>query len=277
MKDYKGLAGLDFDGTLYSPRSGFSEKNRKALHSLKECGICRAIVTGRNLASFKKVTSSLALPIDYLIFSTGAGILNWETGELIHSNTLPAPDVNKIRKVLIDEQLDFMIQKEIPENHEFYYYRHNKNNSDFEARLTLYNDGALPLREMPPKTRASQFVAILPPGKPIPEQVQKKLVNYSLIRATSPMDHTSIWLEIFPENVNKGNGINWLQNYLNLENKLSMSIGNDYNDLAMLHHTNQAWIVENGPEELKKVFKTTASCEDGGVSTAINDWLSSIF
>ncbi len=69
-----GLFVCDFDGTLLRSDRSFSDVDLKALIRLGELGIIRAIATGRSIYSINTVSIS-ALPVDFILFSSGAGII----------------------------------------------------------------------------------------------------------------------------------------------------------------------------------------------------------
>ena len=224
-----------------------------------------------------KVSAPLDLQVDYLIFSTGAGAMDWKNKDLLKKESLSPIEVEWITRVLVDSGYDFMIQKEIPENHACYYHSAGRENHDFYARLEIYRQHAYPLIQKKPDEKASQFVVILPPDAVISQDLPLQLQGLSLIRATSPIDHQSTWLEIFPRNIHKGSGLEWLKRKLNLTGKPTVAIGNDYNDLGMLESVESAWIVSGAPEELKERFSVTSSCEEGGVAAAVETWLQTDF
>lgn len=72
----RGLFIMDFDGTLLRSDRTVAAEGLVALRQLGELGIIRAIATGRSLFSFNTVPLS-DLPLDFVIFSTGAGILQY--------------------------------------------------------------------------------------------------------------------------------------------------------------------------------------------------------
>ena len=151
----------DLDGTLY-PRGGpFSSRDLQTLQSLSKEGIIRVIATGRSLYSLKKVIAP-DFPIDYLIFSSGAGIMDWRSKELLKkAESLKRTEVQKAALILRSRDLDFMIHRPIPENHFFTYYPSDRDNPDFESRCLIYREfattGSLPTRQFPP---ACQLLAI---------------------------------------------------------------------------------------------------------------------
>jgi hydroxymethylpyrimidine pyrophosphatase-like HAD family hydrolase len=68
-----GLFVTDLDGTLLRSDRTFAPSDVAALRRLGERGVVRVLATGRSLYSFAKVGAAAA-PIDYLVFSTGAGM-----------------------------------------------------------------------------------------------------------------------------------------------------------------------------------------------------------
>ncbi len=74
---------IDLDGTLIGDNRKVSERNLNSLQRAGDLGITRVIATGRSLFSFRK-SIPLDFPIDYLIFSSGAGVMDWKTQQLIY-------------------------------------------------------------------------------------------------------------------------------------------------------------------------------------------------
>ena len=152
----------DLDGTLLNDQREVSLEDMKALFWLGENNITRVIATGRNFYSLSKVLKD-NFPIDYLIFSSGAGIYNWKTKELMHSEYLPDFEVKQISNILIDHDVDFMIHEMIPENHRFVYHRSGNLNPDFETRIKVYKDFALELNTRTEDYKHScQILAVFP-------------------------------------------------------------------------------------------------------------------
>lgn len=66
------------------------------------------------------------------------------------------------------------------------------------------------------------------------DRIVGELGNNSVIRATSPLDDRSVWIEIFAANVSKASGIEHLVQRHGLHGLPSAAIGNDHNDRDML-------------------------------------------
>ncbi len=263
----------DLDGTLLNNNREVSLVDMKSLFWLGENNITRVIATGRNFFSLKKVLKD-NFPIDYLIFSSGAGVYNWKKQTLMHSQYLPDFEVKQISKILIEHQVDFMIHEMIPENHRFVFHRSENHNPDFERRIQVYKDFAF---ELNPETEkydhACQIIAVFPNNLDLFENIQQKFKDIKIIRTTSPLDGDSIWMEIFPKIVSKAYGIDWLCNELQINPENTISVGNDYNDIDMLEYTARKFVVNNSPADLKERFPVCKSNQESGFTDALDRYL----
>ena len=272
-----GLFVCDFDGTLLRSDRRFSEADLEALKQLDAKGIVRVIATGRSIYSLNTVSIS-DLPVDFIIFSSGAGIVRHPGGHIIRKVSLEAHEVDRAIAILKAEGLDFMVQRPIPDNHAFGYFTSTPGNEDFKRRIELYSQFASPLAEISDGFGpATQLIAILPPGdsQPVLNDIRRKMPDFNIIQTTSPLDGQSLWVEVFPPNVSKSHAVAWLSAELGLDSAQTLSIGNDYNDLDLLEWTANSYVVDNAPEDMKSRFPVVASHNDGGVAEAIGRWLTS--
>ena len=271
-----GMFVTDLDGTFKPSGGDFGSIDIKALEGLMSQGVITAIATGRSLFSYSRDIRN-PLPIDYIIFSSGAGILRTSDWKILRRVQMEPEQSEGAISLLLDYNLDFMVQQPIPEEHRFYYHATGNQNPDFERRLKLYKDHAEPMGSMKENTpAATQLVAIVPEpeGVSVYEKVKNQLSGLTVIRTTSPLDHSSIWIEIFPENVSKSQAIQWLADGRGLSPQDVLCLGNDFNDLDMLEWAGTSFVVANSADELKNRFPMVASNNDGGVAEAVRLWLS---
>ena len=270
-----GLFVCDFDGTLLRSDRSFSNADIAALRQLDAFGIVRVIATGRSIYSLNTVSIS-ELPVDFIIFSSGAGVTRHPGGQIIRKVSLEAQEVSRAIAILRADDLDFMVHRPIPDNHVFGYFESTPANADFRRRIDLYSQFAFPLEEVSDGFgAATQLLAILPPaGSPqIIETIRKKLPGFNIIQTTSPLDGQSTWIEIFPATVSKGLTVAWLTAEFDIDPGQTLSIGNDYNDLDLLEWTASSFVVENAPDDLKARFPVVASNNESGVTEGIKRWL----
>ena len=274
-----GLFIMDFDGTLLRSDRTFSSIDLEALEQLGELGIIRTIATGRSLYSFNTVAVG-DLPLDFVIFSMGAGVLQHAGDKVVRRVSLEPHEVKRACEILKTHRLDFMVHRTIPDNHMFSYFRSNEGNDDFERRLKLYSRFAVPINETTDGFGpATQLLAVVPDrgSAAVLEKVRSELPDYSVIRTTSPLDGKATWIEIFPNAVSKSRTAAWLAKKLKIDNRNIVSVGNDYNDLDLLEWTASSYVVDNAPVDLKNRFFGVASNNDGGVAEAAKRWLESAF
>jgi hydroxymethylpyrimidine pyrophosphatase-like HAD family hydrolase len=270
----KGMVVTDLDGTLFQKDHRISARNYRTLLDLGERGIIRVIATGRHLFSAHKVLSA-DFPVDFLIFSSGAGIMAWPPQELLFSASMNREEVSLAFKSLSRRSLDFMVHRPIPENHHFFYFPSGRPNPDFEARCELYEDFATlgQPRQIPPGD-ACQLVAIEPYFRTASHysEIREELDRLTVVRTTSPLDGRSRWIEIFSKEVSKARASVRIAHELGIHEQAVMAIGNDYNDLDLLRWAARSFVVNDAPEELLALFPTLHSGDESDFSEAVALW-----
>lgn len=258
----------DLDGTLLDDTFCVSKPDIQVLEILGDLQITRAIATGRSIYSVNNVIPP-NFPIDYLVFSSGAGIMHWKSKEIIYRSGLSGDKTSEIIDILKRLNLDFMVHEAIPNNHCFYYHCKNTDNIGFQNRMQIYRDYASPLPEFKLEMNACQFVVILPNDLKLFADVCTAITGVKIIRATSPLNDDHIWLEIFPEEVSKGAAISMICDDLGCKHHDVIAVGNDYNDIDMLEFVGNPFVVENAAFSLKEKYPVVASNNNNGFSEAV--------
>jgi hypothetical protein len=266
----------DLDGTLLGSDGSLTKRDRDALCCLGNNGIVRVIATGRSLYSFKTVAGN-DMPVDYVIFSTGAGVITFPEVRLIRNIHMDSGAVLSAVQIFMEFGLDFMVHQPIPENHRFVYYETGRDNPDFHRRLARYGQFCQPLDNAFSNIgSASQLLAVInyDNSASVLTALRSKLTGYSVIRSTSPLDGRSTWIEVFAPGVSKSLCAAWLAGRLNIDKELVLAVGNDYNDQDLLEWAGTAFLVDNAPDLLKNRFDSVPSHDHGGVAEAIHRWQS---
>lgn len=255
----------DLDGTILPHGGQISAQTTESLVRAGAQDVVRIIATGRNLFAARKVIPA-DLPIDYLVFSSGAGVLRWEDKKILSATHLNQSETRFIASYLWDYNINFTIQKEIPDNHHFYYTNLYPVHEDYRHRLEIFKAFGTCIESSGEiQTGSTQLIMILDSLQlHLLEQIRADLNNYSVIRSTSPVDNRAIWLEIFPFGINKGATCGKLLNELDISPVDCAGIGNDYNDVDFLDICGQAFLVANAPQRLKPHYKAVASDRDEG-------------
>ena len=273
----KGLFITDFDGTLLGSDGTFAQRDLDALEALSRHGVKTAVATGRSLHSFIN-SPGADLAVDYIIFTTGAGVAAQPGYELLYQVNLSPEMVVRTLEIMSNSSLDFMMHHPLPDNHIYLYRRVNQDNTDFESRIERHHEFGQPLDNFNLNGfgEASQFIAIVPPGKSLDalEALSNGLPDLSVVLATSPLDHESSWIELFHPEVSKGKTAAWLASELDIDCGNTIAVGNDYNDLDLLEWAAHSFVVENAPDDMKSRFETVSSNNNGGVAEAVGRFLS---
>lgn len=266
----------DLDGTLFNSDRDISGLDLHTLVTLGRKNIVRSVATGRSLFSACKLIPP-DFPIDYLLFSTGAGIMHWPQQKLLMHRSMEKMAVKHVFDLLMKRGLDFMIHRPIPDNHYFLYYQNQPANvnPDFQRRLEIYRDFAQPGNPAESITaEACQIVAIQPPQMTatVYEELKRILYNLSVIRTTSPVDGQSLWIEFFNSRVSKSQAAEWVAEIYGIDSGNVLAVGNDYNDLDLLRWAGRSFMVSNCPPELRHLFPAVSSNDEGGFSHAVSLW-----
>ena len=274
-----GLVATDLDGTLLGSNHTLGARDDASLRALGRSGVVRVIATGRSLRATDRVLDR-AFPVDYLVVSSGAGILEWNTRRILHRREFEPADARRIRDILSRFEVDFMAHDPVPNDHRFRFVQARAANADFERRIGRYREFATPWRDVDceggPGEGAGtipdtcQFVAILEPGETaLHERLRHALSEFSVVRSTSPLDGRSIWVEVRPRAVGKERAIAWLAARYRLGPGETAAIGNDYNDVGMLRWSDNSFVVANAAPELREQYRVVSSNDAGGFSDVV--------
>ncbi len=272
----RSLFVTDLDGTLFNDDKTISERDLDTLARLRSRGVVVAIATGRSLYSFQKALAAMnlekdLLPVDYLLFSTGAGILDIKQNKILRNSAISRRDVLKITTCFDQAGFDYMVHKAIPDTHFFFYKSRGHENPDFYKRIDLYRSFASPLHpESEVYASATQVLAVVPRGLVSGQLAELKsaLAGYSVIHATSPLDHRSAWIEVFHPKASKSQAAAWLAARFQIPRTRVVAVGNDFNDQDLLKWAGQSFCVANTVPGLDTGVLMPVSNNAHGVSRA---------
>lgn len=272
----QALFVTDLDGTLLTDEQTISGEDWQTLVRLRGNGVVTAIATGRSYFSFARAMEELRIrireiPVDFLIFSTGAGLMALPDETLIDAYSIPGPDIRKIMDFFDSAGFDYMVHKAIPDTPYFLYKSHGRENLDFWTRIQFYREFATPLNQHTRLfERATEVLAVVPErlGPEELERIRTRLSRFSVIHATSPFDHRSSWIEVFDKRVSKGLCVQRLAERLGIRRDQVTAVGNDYNDRDLLEWAGRGFLTANGAEDLGSWFRRVDSNNENGVSQA---------
>lgn len=260
------MLATDLDGTLLDSTRCIPARSLDALRHLGDLGIIRVIATGRSEYS-ARIAVSADLPIDYLVVSSGAGIINWRTGTYMRVTSLSPREAAAAASVLAEHRLDFMVHEPVPNNHRFAYHRAS-GCADFERRIERYKEHCYEASVGPRWRPACQLLAVHDADREEVEAIARELPQFTVLRATSPLDGQSVWIEVFPATVSKSKACAWIAGLHGIEASAVVAVGNDTNDIDMLRWAGQGVAVANAHPSLLAEFSTVASNDADGFCQA---------
>jgi HAD superfamily hydrolase (TIGR01484 family) len=271
MANLKKMFVSDFDGTLADNKSCVSAKTRDSLIKLEELNIVRVLATGRSLFSLNTVVEP-NFPIDYLVFSSGIGIYDWKNKILLQHNEIEHDKTVEIYDFLVKNNYDFMVQLPVPNNHFFHHFTAGNPGDDFLSRIRYYESHGVDAIIDCPQT-ASQFVVICSEEANHLSLIKETFPCVKVLKATSPLDRKSVWVEILPFGISKASGIEYLRQKLNVNLADIVTVGNDYYDLDMLRYSlpENSFVVSNAPEDVLEEFQSIKSNTEDGVAELIEE------
>lgn len=273
----RGLFATDMDGTLLHPGGDFHGDDIRALEALGAMEVVRVIATGRSPFSFSRMMAGRRLPVDCLVLSSGAGIMDYATGEYLRTCSMDPERTDRLVSRLTAMGYDFCVQEAIPSSHVFLYRYASGANPDLERRLRLYSGHCSPIDASTGGRPSTQAVVIVSQGrdkgKALDEIVGEFSGEYSVLRTTSPLDGESLWIEIFPPEISKSSGVMWVAERHGISREDVAAVGNDYNDHDLLVWAEHSFVVEDSPEHLRSSFREVPAVGRGGVAEAARLWL----
>lgn len=280
------MFATDLDGTLkvIKEEHRVAEKELIQWEKLGEQNKTRVLATGRNLKLISKTLRDDA-PFDYIVFSSGAGVIDWRNKEILKRCTFKFKEIKKLCKYLLKIEIPFFLFHDIPENHKSYISPslHNQKNEFFGQKIFYKKHSNLipNINTINPEENFTQLLITTDINEISKlKELNKKIDSFgkfSWIDVMSIFQEGSRMVEIFPEGINKGNALKYIFNKENIHPSETVVFGNDFNDLEMLQLSSNSFITKGSPNELEEFASVIGSVKDCTVATKIESIIESNF
>lgn len=249
------LMVTDLDGTLLNNQNEVSSANEKWIKKFKACGGLFTFATGRmentTLSYIKKL--KIDLPI---ISYNGAKIYCPVTDSAIYEKELTVPE--NIWKLLLRNQQEmgiFIYKDSTP-----FILKRNDIVNSFEKKERIQCVlGNLNDFVDKPITKVLLIMKAISRNETVPEL---KEIELEIIRnhfECETIFSESNYLEILPQGISKGEGLNKLKEHLGIQNVYTIAFGDNLNDISLLKAADLGIAVQNARQELKDSSDLVAS------------------
>lgn len=275
------LVASDLDGTIIDKDNDIFEDNFNAIRDINKSNIPFVVCTGKTYSIYKGLCSSFHA--SYGIFGNGTSIIDLKTGEKIYQKLLDIADVEKVIELAKKDNLHVHIYTN---NHiitEELLYLDLRNYK--LQKKHIYNN-RLSFKVVPDllkyvqrnnleisKVVISSTNSLASVKAEIESAINVDVFNIKKYGEFKDriIDKEYEYLDIIPKNVNKGTALEYLSNYLNIDKKEILAVGDNLNDLSLLKTAGVGIAVNNAYSELKQVanYTTKNPVEKGGFAEAV--------
>ncbi len=258
-KDYK-IAFIDIDWTILNHRDGhsFDIPSIEAIKKAQSDGLLIYICTARTYASVKLTGLFDLLKPDGVICTNGNVIFTGDT--LLDALIIPEEIVRQVLKVANKHHvvLEFAGLKDKYFTSEINQYVRNY--------LSIYYEGIPEVRKNVTKN-VTEILAF------IPEKYDEKLIK-ELPSYLTYYRYDTYGVNIGYKQSAKGEAVKKVLNYLSIDKKQAIAIGDSADDISMFEEVNTAIAMGNAKEEVKeKATIVTETIDEHGVEAIIANLL----
>lgn len=258
------LICTDLDGTLYRNDKTISEENREAIEYFKREGGYFTFITGRMPYYSQNAYNAVNPNVPFGCIN-GGGVYDGEKGEYVWVTHLPA-DVTELVACIEEAFPEAGIQAST--YYHTYFSRMNDAMEIFRQRSALpdlrknYRDVDEPIGKVIFATfREEEILGI-----------ERTLRNHPRAQDFDFIRSEQTLFEILPKGVNKGLAISKLIEYLHVDAKKTVAIGDYFNDISMFGPAGLGVAVANACQAAKDAADVvTVSNEEHAVARVIYD------
>ncbi len=271
------LLALDIDGTLLTPRGEITPRTYEAINEIRRRGVMVVLVTGRRFGSARELVLRLELDLP-LVSHNGALTKNIETLETLDFHPLEADSARKIIKFGRQHNVDMICCDDPHGLGTMVLDGISDQNKALHGYLKKYRDAVVEVPDLLEYVQTSP-IQMMFSGRcdPIDEFAEKLGQamdgNIQLFKTRYRSVDLTI-LDALSTTASKGGSLAAIANQNNIAREEIMAIGDNHNDLTMLHYAGRGVVMANAEDELKQMgFELTASNEEDGVAQAIEKFI----
>lgn len=238
----------DLDGTLLRDDKTISDANREAIQEMLNKGHYFVICTGRPVASGRIVARELCLtsPGCYMVCFNGSVIYDIASDRVLAKQSLPYHLVEKLFQNAQDAGIHIQTYNEtdiisLKHTDELDYYM-ERTNMSYKVVDNLFDS----LMNEPQKVL---LIDTEHSGKL--QEFEAGNLEWTQ-NGMSTVYSCEEFLEYVPKNINKGTGVKYLADFLNIPLEDTIAVGDERNDIPMIQAAHIGVAMKNAHEDVKE-------------------------
>ena len=257
------LLAIDLDGTLLTPQKTITPRTRHVLSQAVSKGMSLVIASGQTLNVLKAICGDLPLSPTQIIYN-GAMIVDIRQNAILQEQLVPTQQIIPTLNLLQNAGLH-----RVYHTHQHVYVDEGTPNA-----RNWYRPPVAPAIEL--SDVASLYpeacIKLVGVGNPATLREQRKEFERLLIGQLYVTQASHELLEFLHPMASKGNALITLARMLNIPADQVVAIGDNHNDIGMLHFAGLGIAMGNAHEEVKAVadYVTLRNSEEG-VAAAIEE------
>ncbi|MGH9845516.1 MAG: Cof-type HAD-IIB family hydrolase [Blastocatellia bacterium] len=272
------LLALDIDGTLLTSRGELTTRNQEAIAQARRQGVHIVLLTGRRFGSAYQLLQELQFDVP-LISHNGALTKDTRTLETLDVYPLEVEIAHGVIRTAREFGADMICcRDEARGPGKMVVEGVSETNVVLHRYLVKYRDAVVEvddllasIAEPPIQVMFSGRCAQMDEFAGVLQQAMGDRIR--LFKTRYPAADLTI-LDALSARASKGNSLTRVAEQLGIAREQVMAVGDNHNDLPMLHYAGLGVVMANAEEELKQLgFAETASNEESGVAAAIEKYI----
>lgn len=242
----KKILFLDLDGTLLNDDKTISEKNKESISVAVNAGNYIVIATGRPVQNGRKVVRELGLdfPGCYMIAFNGGVIYDCSADKVLAEKTMAIEDVEYLFQRAREDEIyiqtytkNYILTEKCTQETRFYLKNADMSYKTGQVRKLIEDEpNKVLLIDLKDRTRLEAF--------------QKKHAEWAKGRCESFFSSQE-YLEYCPKGINKGWGVDYIREFLNISHEDTVAVGDEENDISMLKRAFVGVAMKNAKDHVK--------------------------
>lgn len=280
------LLALDLDGTLLNSRGEISPRNAGAIAAAREHNVRVALVTGRRFRDARPLALALGLDVP-VISHNGALTKHARTLETVAAILLPVEAARNVLRMGRAAHLDAMVSDDHEGLGVLLYDRISPGNTALERYIAWSRrihgaEAEESVRRVPSLEDYLDhapvhisFSGSCARMEQLSAQLADELGTSIKALATMYPKHDFALIDVINPQASKGVGVAAAAAELGVQREEVMAIGDNLNDLEMLHYAGTGVVMGNAESALQEVekFHVTATNDEDGVAHAIEKFI----